>query len=71
MLLPGPDGDSYSAEECEHRTIGVGLSGAKLSSPELSLSTQISSKGVGIGYCAAVLVQLFSVLVQYSSPFLR
>lgn len=43
-------------------------------SPELSLSTKISSKGVGIGYIAAVLVQILSILllvvlskVQFSS----
>jgi UMF1 family MFS transporter len=29
--------------------------------PELQLSNQISSKGVGIGYAAAVLVQIFSI----------
>jgi UMF1 family MFS transporter len=37
-------------------------------SPALTLSNQISSKGVGIGYAAAVLVQVFSIgiLVLYS-----
>ena len=33
------------------------------SSPELLLSTQISSYGIGIGYVAAVLVQLFAIFV--------
>lgn len=33
------------------------------SSPALDLSTKISSKGVGIGYAAAVLVQVLSILL--------
>lgn len=33
------------------------------SSPELQRSTQISSKGVGLGYCAAVFVQCLSILL--------
>lgn len=33
------------------------------SSPELQLSTQISSKGVGLGYSAAVFVQCLSILL--------
>ena len=33
------------------------------SSPELQLSTQISSYGIGIGYAAAVLVQVFAIFV--------
>ena len=33
------------------------------SSPELQLSTQISSYGIGAGYMAAVLVQLFAIFV--------
>jgi len=32
-------------------------------SPELALSTKISSKGVGIGYIAAVFVQILSILL--------
>ncbi|RJE20603.1 hypothetical protein PHISCL_07066 [Aspergillus sclerotialis] len=32
-------------------------------SPELQLSTRISSKGVGLGYCAAVVVQIFSIVM--------
>lgn len=34
-------------------------------SPELQLSTQISSKGVGVGYCAAVFVQGLSILLLF------
>ncbi|KAL8787410.1 MAG: hypothetical protein Q9195_007785 [Heterodermia aff. obscurata] len=33
--------------------------------PESQLSTKISSKGVGIGYCAAVLVQCLSIVLLY------
>lgn len=36
------------------------------SSPELQRSTQISSKGVGFGYCAAVLVQCLSILLLFT-----
>jgi UMF1 family MFS transporter len=32
-------------------------------SPELQLSTQISSNGIGIGYIAAVLVQILAILI--------
>ena len=34
--------------------------------PASQLSTQISSKGMGIGYCAAVLVQCLSIVLLYS-----
>lgn len=46
-----PGGDHPSHEE--------------LTSLELSLSTQISSKGVGIGYCAALFVQCIAILIVY------
>jgi UMF1 family MFS transporter len=39
--------------------------GSKLDSSELKLSAQISSKGVGIGYAAAVFVQILSILLLY------
>ncbi|KAJ5085078.1 Major facilitator superfamily domain general substrate transporter [Penicillium argentinense] len=35
----------------------------KSSSPELQLSTRISSKGVGLGYLAAVFVQILSIIL--------
>ena len=35
-------------------------------SSEIQLSTNISSKGVGLGYCAAVSVQCLSVVILYS-----
>ncbi|PWY89068.1 MFS general substrate transporter [Aspergillus heteromorphus CBS 117.55] len=34
-------------------------------SPELQLSTRISSQGVGLGYCAAVFVQILSILLLF------
>ncbi|KAJ5157892.1 Major facilitator superfamily domain general substrate transporter [Penicillium canariense] len=37
--------------------------GTQPSSPELQLSTKISSKGVGLGYCAAVFVQILSIIM--------
>lgn len=37
----------------------------KAISPELQLSTRISSKGVGLGYCAAVVVQIMSILMLF------
>ncbi|KAJ5762693.1 hypothetical protein N7533_001374 [Penicillium manginii] len=35
----------------------------KSASPELQLSTQISSKGVGLGYLAAIIVQILSIVI--------
>ena len=35
-------------------------------SPELQLSTRISSKGVGLGYCAAVFVQILGILLLFT-----
>lgn len=35
-------------------------------SPELQLSTGISSKGVGLGYCAAVFVQVLSIALLFT-----
>ncbi|KAL5333410.1 autophagy-related protein 22-like protein [Aspergillus crustosus] len=35
-------------------------------SPELQLSTRISSRGVGSGYCAAVFVQILSILLLFT-----
>jgi UMF1 family MFS transporter len=38
---------------------------SKHDSPQLALQNRISSKGVGLGYCAAVFVQIFSILILY------
>lgn len=47
------------------RSPGDGLKSknTQSSSPELQLSTKISSKGVGLGYCAAVFVQILSIIM--------
>jgi UMF1 family MFS transporter len=52
----------------DHFTTGHGLKtkAAGSASPELQLSTRISSKGVGLGYCAAVLVQILSILMLFA-----
>ena len=69
-----PDGEYVHARasfdidpESPHRPpTGLGLGGATgTSSPELQLSTKISSKGVGLGYCAAVFVQILSILLLF------
>lgn len=63
--------DSFSGGDAEsrpHPTAGTG-SGTTSSgpvSPELQLSTRISSKGVGLGYCAAVFVQILSILLLFT-----
>lgn len=51
---------SQSDRSSEDRT---GFKSHTSSSPELQLSTQISSKGVGLGYCAAVFVQIISIIM--------
>ncbi|KAL2868049.1 MFS transporter [Aspergillus lucknowensis] len=40
--------------------------GTGSTSPELQLSTHISSRGVGLGYCAAVFVQILSILLLFT-----
>ncbi|KAJ5926107.1 hypothetical protein N7516_007880 [Penicillium verrucosum] len=42
---------------------GMGPKGPPSSSPELQLSTKISSRGIGLGYCAAVFVQIISIIM--------
>ena len=51
------------ASRAESNKPTVGFS--KASSPELQLSTQISSYGIGIGYIAAVLVQVLAIVLVY------
>ncbi|PYH37130.1 MFS transporter [Aspergillus neoniger CBS 115656] len=59
---------SFDRDEPNHRPpTGLGLGGAAgTSSPEMQLSTKISSKGVGLGYCAAVFVQILSILLLFT-----
>ncbi|KAF9240535.1 hypothetical protein DTO013E5_5613 [Penicillium roqueforti] len=42
---------------------GLGAKAPPSSSPELQLSTKISSTGIGLGYCAAVFVQIISIIL--------
>lgn len=42
---------------------GMGPKTPPSSSPELQLSTKISSRGIGLGYCAAVFVQIISIIM--------
>ncbi|KAJ5555843.1 Major facilitator superfamily domain general substrate transporter [Penicillium sp. DV-2018c] len=42
---------------------GRGFKAPSSSSPELQLSTKISSTGIGLGYCAAVFVQVISIIM--------
>ncbi|KAL4806308.1 autophagy-related protein 22-2 [Aspergillus unguis] len=39
---------------------------SKSASPELQLSTRISSRGIGLGYLAAVFVQILSILLLFT-----
>ncbi len=52
----GPSPSSYSPPHRSHE---------EQTSLELSISTQISSKGIGIGYCAALFVQCFSIIIVF------
>ncbi|KGO76008.1 Major facilitator superfamily domain, general substrate transporter [Penicillium italicum] len=42
---------------------GLGAKASPSSSPELQLSTKVSSRGIGLGYCAAVFVQIISIII--------
>lgn len=43
--------------------LGERPKGDKEGSPELKLSTKISSQGIAIGYCASVILQIFAICV--------
>ncbi|RAL16572.1 MFS transporter [Aspergillus homomorphus CBS 101889] len=74
-----PDGEEEEDDDDNFRThsarsgahndqgeSGRSSSATKAASPELQLSTRISSKGVGLGYCAAVFVQILSILLLFT-----
>ncbi|KAA8648305.1 hypothetical protein EYZ11_001959 [Aspergillus tanneri] len=64
-----PHSDSFAWNETEsgaHASSRRGPGDTSKSSPELQLSTRISSKGVGLGYCAAVLVQILSITLLFT-----
>ncbi|CAK7201061.1 Autophagy protein 22 [Sporothrix eucalyptigena] len=71
-LLPQPASNINShgpspalASSASSASPGNRRSHEEQTSMELSLSTQISSKGVGIGYCAALFVQCISILIVF------
>lgn len=60
-------GDSYNRHHASAAVeSGPGAKPPTSTSPELQLSTRISSKGVGLGYCAAVFVQVLSIILLFS-----
>ena len=60
------DQPSYETDDdFEQSTPDAGKKASSVS-PELQLSTRISSKGVGLGYCAAVFVQIVSILMLFT-----
>ncbi|KAI9035409.1 MFS transporter [Aspergillus affinis] len=65
-----PRRDSFAEDEYDSGSRGhSGLGGGndpKSTSPEMQLSTRISSKGIGLGYCAAVLVQILSITILFT-----
>ena len=60
-----PDADAEEAAEGVKpaATSSIPSQQAATASPELQLSTRISSKGVGFGYCAAIFVQILSIIL--------
>ncbi|KAJ5521086.1 Major facilitator superfamily domain general substrate transporter [Penicillium fimorum] len=57
------DGLQPSGEPQSSLEGGMGSKALPSSSPELQLSTKISSRGIGLGYCAAVFVQIISIIM--------
>lgn len=55
--------DGFENDAPPHNDSGAGTKAENRTSPEIQLSTRISSKGVGLGYCAAVVVQIISILL--------
>lgn len=54
-----------SSDREEFHAVTYSSESQKADSPALKLSTQISAKGVGIGYMAAVSVQIMSILILF------
>ncbi|CAG7927773.1 unnamed protein product [Penicillium olsonii] len=62
------DNDSLDGLQASHQPArspeeGQGTGTSPSSSPELQLSTKISSRGIGLGYCAALFVQIISIIM--------
>jgi UMF1 family MFS transporter len=56
---------SRNRDSTEDRSYPRATIDAKSTTAELQLSSNISSRGVGIGYCAAVFVQVLSIVILY------
>ena len=56
---------SGSLESAENGPFAPATTHVKSTTAELQLSAKISSKGVGIGYCAAVFVQVLSIILLW------
>lgn len=56
---------SGSLESAENGPFAPATTQVKSTTAELQLSAKISSKGVGIGYCAAVFVQVLSIILLW------
>ncbi|KAG0649361.1 Autophagy-related 22-1 [Hyphodiscus hymeniophilus] len=65
MANMSPEGSYEDEPPGYESTDGAKAVPSKLDSPQLGLQNSISSKGVGIGYAAAVFVQIISILVLY------
>ncbi|KAG4438717.1 hypothetical protein IFR05_005797 [Cadophora sp. M221] len=74
--VPGPAGDASTAappafnegafSDTDEDLVPTGkLTGNEADSAALKLSTKVSSKGVGIGYIAAVFVQVLSIMLLF------
>ncbi|KAJ5190008.1 Major facilitator superfamily domain general substrate transporter [Penicillium cf. griseofulvum] len=61
------DGLQPSSQRQSSLEGGMGSKAPPSSSPELQLSTKISSRGIGLGYCAAVFVQIISIIILITS----
>ncbi|KAL6236129.1 autophagy-related protein 22-2 [Aspergillus navahoensis] len=60
------EGTGNDAGPAEYGKTAESEKASSSTSPELQLSTRISSRGVGLGYCAAVLVQILSILLLFT-----
>lgn len=65
LNLPDPDAENghVADEETPLLNASISLPQEKVTSVELSLATQISSTGIGIGYSAGLFVQCMSILI--------
>lgn len=62
---PWVEDDAFENDAPANDQPGVEPKAPNRTTPEIQLSTRISSKGVGLGYCAAVVVQIMSILLLF------